>query len=261
MNTQGSKWPNSLTLVRHIQSGFQQLKLDKANDPLHKQLKRAYALDPNSKVTQSLARQVWEKYPPSHGDHNTPTTAEGQASAVAMAQALKERIMLPDVIYVSPYGRTWTTLEHMKKGWPELKEVKTYEDYRLRELDHGLASIYNDWRVFFALHPEQRMLHRFQGDYWYRWPQGENVPDVQFRARSLNDTFMREFAEQNILVVSHHLYILAAMANYLRWTDKKFLWYDKYRKPVNAGVTLFNLDPAKGKRGRLALGKYNLKLY
>jgi hypothetical protein len=72
---------------------------------------------------------------------------------------------------------------------------------------------------------------------------------------------MREYAGQSVLVISHHLYILAAMANYLRWNEKKFLWYDTYRKPVNAGVTMFTADPEQGRHGRLVLGKYNLKLY
>ena len=36
-------------------------------------------------------------------------------------------------------------------------KVKIIEDERIREQEHGLSSIYNDWRVFFTLHPEQKI--------------------------------------------------------------------------------------------------------
>lgn len=255
------KWPNSVTYVRHIQSGFQAFKAQKAQDPDYVAFRREFKRNPESEKTKSLATIILERYRLGVGDHNIPTTETGRETAQVMAGNLKSLIKLPNVIYVSPYGRTLTTLEYMQRGWPALRKVKVYEDDRLRELDHGLANAYNDWRVFFTLHPEQRITHDLLGDYWYRWPQGENIPDVRERSRSMNTTFIREFAGQDVLVISHHLYLLSAMANHLRWDAKRFLWYDTYRKPINSGVTMFKANPNKGKQGRLELEAYNQKLY
>jgi len=50
----------------------------------------------------------------------------------------------------------------MAEGWPELNGVKTVYDDRVIEQDHGLAVVYNDWRVMNLLVPGQNssMKHK-----------------------------------------------------------------------------------------------------
>lgn len=104
-------------------------------------------------------------------------------------------IPVPNAIFVSPYDRTLETLRRMTLGWPELIEVRKIEEERITEQDHGLSLLYSDWRVFSVLHPEQRQLRSIQGSYWYRYPQGENVPDVRERLRSWRGALIRDFSE------------------------------------------------------------------
>jgi len=109
--------------------------------------------------------------------------------------------------------------------------------------------------------PGQEQLYEAQGKYWYRLPQGENVPDVRDRWRSVQNTLVREYAEQDVLIVTHHLSILALRANLEGFDDKEFIRLDDHEKPVNCGVTVFRGHPDQGSDGKLVMETYNEQLY
>lgn len=255
------KWPETLTLVRHDVSEFNALKPQKAADPLYREFLSAYDRDPHSDVARRLAIEIHGKYALKHGDHDTPLAPDSGVQATQMATVLKTRIGVPDVIFVSPYKRTHQTLEAMAVGWPDLKNVKTVEEERIREQDHGAAALYNDWRVFNVMHPEQIDLRHNDGPYWYRYPQGENVPDVRERLRSWLTTLTRDFFEQGVLAVTHHLAILSLRANLERLGAEDFERMDIHEKPINAGVTIYRGDRTQGTDGHLVLATYNEQLY
>jgi broad specificity phosphatase PhoE len=258
------KWPESLSLVRHDVSAFNQLHTLKSQDPVYQEFRSAYDQGQWSDVTEQLAYRVMEHFALEVGDHDTPLVPveEGQKSnAELMASNLRNKIQVPDTIFVSPYKRTHQTLERMMQGGPELSEVRVVEEDRIREQDHGLALIYNDWRVFNTIHPEQRKLRDREGSYWYRFPQGENVPDVRERLRSWLGTVSRDYYEKNLLAVTHHLAILSLRANLERWSDERFIEVDTNEKPINAGVTIYRGDSTQGTDGHLVLDVYNALLY
>lgn len=255
------KWPETLTLVRHDSSAYNVLKPLKKESLLYQEFEKSYEKDPDSDQSRRLANEVIENFSLKYGDHNTPLAAGAGIQAEKMATNLKKRINLPDIIFVSPYERTTTTLEKMTKGWPELRNVKIIQEERITEQDHGLAILYSDWKVFNVLHPEQRELYSRQGAYRYRYPQGENIPDVRERLRSWTNTLTRDYSEQNVMVISHHLSILSFRSNLERLDEKEFLRLDDEEKPINAGVTIYKGDPNIGTNGRLILEEYNLKLY
>jgi broad specificity phosphatase PhoE len=258
------KWPNTLTVVRHGQSAYNELKGLKEADPLYAEFKRAYSRrgkDP--RAAKELAQQLISagKFILGCGDHDTKLTDAGGQQAEVTGSRLSELISLPDVIFVSPYLRTHHTLGRLAVGWPELADVKTVEEERVREQEHGLALLYNDWRIFNTMHPEQEKLRNLQGPYWYRYPQGENVPDVRERHRSMLGTFTRDYAEQNVLIVGHHLSILSLRANLERLDADGFIDLDLNHKPVNCGATVYRGGPNLGQDGHLELDIYNQQLY
>jgi broad specificity phosphatase PhoE len=258
------KWPETLTLVRHDVSAFNDANRRKEADPVFQDFKQAFAQDHTSTRTKSLAAYIRANYALGYGDHNTPLAAipEGKTSrSEIMASALKKLMPLPDVVFVSPYLRTKQTLERMKSGWPQLQDVTTIEEYRIAEQDHGLAQLYGDWRVFETFNPEQHLLYNLLGEYWYRYPQGESVPDVQERLRSWVTTLTREFHGLVVLAVLHHLSILALRANLERWKDKDFIQVNHAEKPDNASVTIYHGQADHKNSGRLVLNQYNLKLF
>lgn len=258
------KWPNTLTVIRHGESAYNELKGRKAEDPLYKEFKRAYnRRKKEPEVARQLARQILDegKFTLNHGDHDTPLTKRGEWQARTTGEKLKNVIALPEVIFVSPYLRTHQTLGNLALGWPELADVKTVEEERIREQEHGLALLYSDWRIFNVLHPEQERLRDLQGPYWYRYPQGENVPDVRERHRSMLGTFTRDYAKKDVLIIGHHLSKLSLRANIERLDAAQFRDLDQNNKPVNCGVTIYRGNPHIGQNGRLELDTYNKQLY
>lgn len=141
------------------------------------------------------------------------------------------------------------------------KRCKKNNDERIREQEHGLSILYNDWRVFQTLHPEQKLLREQEGRYWYRYPQGENVADVRLRTHNWMGTLIRDFAEKKVLVVTHHLTILSLRANFERLDENGFLHLDEHEAPINCGVTVYRGNPNKGTNGKLELEAYNQKFY
>lgn len=257
------KWPETLTIVRHGESAYNELRGLKENDPLYQEFKTAYDNQEDSERILELAKQVMAvgQFVLKVGDHNTALTERGQHQAEVTGNKLSHRIDLPDVVLVSPYDRTRDTLHHMAKGWPELGQVKTIEDDRLREQEHGLALLYSDWRIFQTLHPEQKALREAQGPYWYRFPQGENVPDVRDRVRSITDKIVRDWSEQRVLLVVHHLFLLGFRANFEDLGEAGFIDLDEHDKPINCGATIYRGNPAEGQDGHLELEVYNQRLY
>lgn len=255
------KWPASLTLVRHDTSAYNVLKEAKRNDGVYAEFLAAWDKDPDGDDARKLALDVQRKFALGVGDSDTPLAdAEGSQARVT-GERMAGEFEPPDAIYVSPYKRTIETLKHLVKGWPALEGVRVFKDERIREQEHGLALLYNDWRVFETLHPEQRALRKIEGAYWYRFPQGENVPDVRLRNRSWIETLIRDWRGKRVLAVTHHLNILATRATLERLDAEEFLRLDKEETPINCGVTVYKGHPDQGSDGRLLLESYNRRYY
>lgn len=255
------KWPQSVTLIRHDESAYNAHKASRAENPNYQKFRKLFDSNPEDPECTKLARTLANAYAITVGDHNTPLAPGAGFQAEKMADNLKNTIPLPDIIFVSPYERTLHTLQHMFKTWPELRKIKTVEEGRIREQEHGLLNLYGDWRIYQALYPEQRKLHQLEGRYYYRFPQGESVEDVRERTRSWFNTLVRDFSGKNVLAITHHLTILAVRANMERLDAQQFLDLDTNNTPINAGVTIYRGHPELGKDGKLILDNYNLKMY
>ncbi len=258
------KWPETLTVVRHGESAYNALKKAREQDPRYADFKRAFnRRRKNPEVAKAMAEELVRDgtFSLGVGDHDTPLSEKGHEQARITGKKLAKMIDLPDVIFVSPYERTRETLASMATAWPELGEVKVVEEERLREQEHGTALLYNDWRIFQLMHPEQEILRDREGPYWYRYPQGENVPDARERNRSLLGTTTRDYSDKDVMWVGHHLSILSTRANLERFGADEFIRLDDEEKPVNCGVTIYRGDPDLGQNGRLVLDVYNQQLY
>lgn len=255
------KWPEILTLVRHDVSAYNVLRELKSQDALYLKFLAFFKEDPWGEDTKYLASLIQSKFALGSSDAKTPLADLDNQRAKQTGQRLKATIELPHVVIRSPYDRARRTHERLCLGWPELASVDVIEDERQREQEHGLATLYNDWRIFYVFHPEQKALYEQDGPYWYRWPQGENVPDVRLRNNIWIGTLVREFPGKRVLVVTHHLNILATRANLERLTDEEFIHLDDHEKPINLGVTTYKGDPSAGSNGRLILDSYNQSLW
>lgn len=256
------KWPSMVTLIRHDKSAYNALRDLKAEDPDYREFKQLFdEHGPHHPRVRYLAGKVKDRVRLKVGDWNTPLHDGVGHDARTVGMALSGLHPVPDVIFVSPYLRTVETLKWLKEGWPALLDVPTFEDDRIREQEHGLATLYNDKRLFYVFHPEQYDLYAIDGAYRYCYPQGENVPRVRARGHDFFEMLSREYAGKSVYVISHHLTILGIRANQERWSEEVFIYEDEYNKPINCGVTIYRGIPEQGRDGRLKLENYNLKLY
>lgn len=251
------KWPKILALVRHGQSAYNVLRAQKEADPLFQQFRKAFEKDHRSAEARDLAVQVTEKFALGISDYNTPLTAEGVRQAKETGMGLSGLIPIPDIVFVSPYHRAKETFQHIKEEWGSAMQAKLVLDDRIREQEHGLSLLYNDWRVFQTLHPEQKDFYKMMGPYWYQFPQGESVSEVRDRVRLFIEMLIRECAGKNVLVVTHHLTILSIRANMERLSSEEFIHFDEHEKPINCGVTVYEGKPDLGTNGKLQLLRYN----
>jgi broad specificity phosphatase PhoE len=266
------KWPHTVTFIRHGESAYNVLKRIKKDEgsafgAFEKRFLPEYeaATDENwvSPALLALATEARKELIDtfSKGDYLTPLTEEGMRQAEETGKHLLEHVVLPDVIYVSPYLRTRQTLEGLIRGCPELGKVRVVVEERVREQEHGLSTVYNDWRIYMVFNPIQALLYRRGGNYEYRFLNGENKADVRDRVRSFLGTLIRENQEENVLIVSHHLTLLAFRANLERWDREEFVRVDREETPINCGVTTYYGDASQGREGRLVMKEYNKKLY
>lgn len=278
------KWPEKVMLGRHGESDYNKSKLERAarqdyQDFLEARTRyrelRQHDLQERAvhglrtetiealACAQALAQALISDstFVVGANDSKTGLTKLGDQQSEATGRGLKEREegRLPDVILLSPYKRTRLTREGYIRGWPELADVKTVIEDRVREQEHGLRTIYGDWRVAEVLSPEQEMLRKATGPYWYRYPQGENVPDVRERARSVNNTLIRDYSGKVVLIITHHLYILSHRANQERWEEEDFIDANRNDRPDNGSITTYICDSDQGEDGKLILppGGYN----
>ncbi len=263
------KWPNSLTFIRHGESAYNELKLRKLENPEYAHFKELFDRDfavaederwPSEEL-KTLARSIWQKTKLTVSDYGTPLTQVGYEQARKTGSELSKVIAVPDIIYASPYLRTRQTLQGIQEGWPELVKVKIVPEERIREQEHGMSTVFNDWRVHYTLDPLQGLLYKLEGDYEYRHLNGENKADVRDRVRSFLATLIREESGKNVLMISHHLTLLSLRSNLERWDRERFIKADEIEKPINCGVTIYKGNPNVGKEGRLILDTYNKKLY
>jgi len=252
------KWPKHITIIRHGQSEYNLLHDRKRKDPDYQRFKIAYEADYQSIPTRDWARSMRERYVLPYSDDKTPLTELGMEQARLTAKNISTQIAPPDVIIHSPYLRVVQTLQEMKTGWPDLAKVPAVSDDRIREQEHGLALLYNDWRIFHVCHPEQKRLLDLVGPYWYRYPQGESAAEVcGQRIGQMFDMLIREYAGKDVWLIAHHLTILEARVKMERLSPEEFIRLDEEEKPVNCGVTRYACNPELGKDGKMELEFYN----
>jgi len=251
------KWPKSITLVRHGQSEYNKLRLKKEKDERYQLFKKAFEENPHSPECLKLAEEMLKKFALNVSDYETGLTSHGRQQAQMTGRNIKFSIPTPDIVIVSPYLRTHKTFELMCDSWPELAQRKPIPDDRVREQEHGLSLLYNDWRLFEVFHPEQHALRNLLGPYWYQFPQGESVSQVRDRIRSFTSTLIREYAGKDVMVITHHLTILSFRANFERLSPEEFIRLDEEEKPKNCGVTIYKCNPDIGSGGKLEIDCYN----
>lgn len=160
-----------------------------------------------------------------------------------------------DICFVSPYFRTKATAEEIARQLPY--NMKIYPDNTIREKEfgrlHGLQAVHVKDRF-----PEEYKARERDGKYWYRFPGGENYPDVEMRVMSFLERLSREYAGRSVLVVTHQVPYKMIRAVLQHLDEHQVLGLEAVS---NCGIQEYILDRRKSPEGRLKLKTFNYVAY
>jgi 2,3-bisphosphoglycerate-dependent phosphoglycerate mutase len=193
-----------------------------------------------------------------HRDADIPLSARGERQAEALgrwfaAMPADER---PEIVLASPYVRARQTAERLLAagGLDVAPEIAL--DERLREKEFGVLD-----RLTYAgierLHPEQAEFRRLLGKFYHRPPGGESWCDVILRLRSALDSIALHHAGERVLIVCHQVIVLCLRYLLENLDEARLLAIDREGDVANCSVTEYAFDAALGRRGGMALRRYN----
>ncbi len=105
--------------------------------------------------------------------------------------------------------------------------------------------------------PELAEQRAHVGKFYFRPPGGESWCDVILRLRSVLDTLAREYRGDRVLIVGHQVIVNCLRYLLERLDEQAILEIDRQGDVPNCGVTLYEFDPAAGRRGKLVLRQAN----
>lgn len=236
-----------LTTIRHGESEYNKHRSNLKESTLYKEFLEGLSIgQSDNDVIQNIAIRLLGLNRDFEKNEDIPLSESGRAQARNTASKLKNLIEVPDVIYLSPYKRTVETLSQMVIGWPELGKVQTFEDKRLVEQEHGQFLKYGDWKLFCFYNPDQHEIRNERGIYYYRYPDGESIEDVQNRTKSLLEEISEKCRGKQVLIVSHNIAILAIMANIEELEPEEIIENIRKGESVNCGVTTYRRGNKQG---------------
>jgi probable phosphoglycerate mutase len=253
MNTE-SKWPANLVIVRHGQS------------------------QRNVEKEAAKAKGLFKSYVGDVRDQDTPLTPLGEGQALHVGTYLRDtfvnKVGAFDVVLMSPYLRTRQTTNKIlqglgvdnKAGLDSYRPApRVTQDERLREIEFGIFDGLTREGLA-AKYPEEVRRREKEGKYWYRPPGGESRPDVGLRLQSLLITIAREFANQNVLIVTHSVVVMMFRKLLERWTEELYLEVDSTDDVKNCSITNYRSESYHHPRttygsNKLKLVEYNTICY
>ena len=282
----------NITFVRHLESIYNDYKKVIREDPKYIEFNETE--DPEKKW--DLARELLHHYRKNIGvDFSTGISEEGKRQWETYGKLYAELVnanpeIFPTLIIISPYWRTRMTAHYFLKyvKWLEIeldklidpnnkqdliigkfqwKDISIRLSNRVRERDHGSAVAPSFLREYIdstdpyspsALlsEDEEDIQYYFNAPIW-----GESQVQVEDRIKVELNSIMTE-KHQNILVVSHHIAILAVLNTIFAGSMNTYYNIDRNRRPDNGSLTVISEIPMTqtGQKDKLRVSAYNLKL-
>ncbi len=233
-----AKWPQNLVLIRHGESEYN----------LERRLIALGESDGHSDGLK-LTRNA-----------DIVLTKEGIQQARATGDFLHERYEKFDVVFVSPFKRADETAEHILAAW-HADTPPIIVDERLREKEFGIFFALTD-REIKEQYPEWANLRGIEGRYYFRPPGGESYPDIAIRVGSFLATIVRDWADKNVLIVSHAAVLLAFHKILARMSEREILELVEGAEIKNCAILSYTprVSPETG-REQLILEVFNKIAY
>lgn len=264
----------NIMFIRHLESIYNEYKKKIRKDPRYLEFK--ITNDPTRK--QILAIQLLEEYRTQIWiDFSTWISQEWHLQWEKYwklyAQIIRQNPeIFPEMIIVSPYLRTRITAHYFLRyiEWLDLdierlidpknrkdlliwtfnwKQVSIKFNNRFRERDHGsdvAPSFLRDYiQSLSPFNPPKDVIWEDWSDIMYYFnapPWWESMVSVEDRIKIWLDKLMGEEVK-NIMVVSHHIAILAVLNNIFWWSLNTYFNLDDNWKPQNWSISLVSQIP------------------
>ena len=232
--SQEQKWPDVIWIVRHGESAGNVARdaAERAGHP----------------VIDIATRDV-----------DVPLSRLGERQAVALGRwfgkmSAGER---PTIVLTSPYVRARETADLLLEAAKiDPGEITFFSDERLREKEFGILDRLTKIGIR-SKHPEQAEIRLTLGKFYHRPPGGESWCDVILRLRNIIDTLTREYRHERVLIMAHSVVVLCFRYLLERLTEEQILTIDREQDVANCAVTTYEFDPTIGRKGKLALRRFN----
>ena len=189
-----------------------------------------------------------------HRDVDVPLSALGERQATALGEWFgrmppEER---PTVVLCSPYVRARETARLIARAATLDEDAEPVADERLREKEFGILDRLTVHGIR-AKYPELAEQRSHVGKFYFRPPGGESWCDVILRLRGVLDMITREYRGERVLIVAHQVTVSCFRYLLERMDEHQILGIDRMGDVPNCGVTSYEFDPARGRRGKLVL--------
>lgn len=133
-------------------------------------------------------------------DSTVELTPLGQEQSTVLGKWLSNRPL--DAVVSSPYLRARETARIALAEFPAQQRPPVRYDERLRDREMGVLEMLTRAAINRRF-PEEHRRRGWAGDFYYRPPGGESMPDVLLRVRSFLADAQPRYPGQRVLVVAH----------------------------------------------------------
>lgn len=212
--------PKSLWLVRHGQST--------ANLARHK-----------AEAEKLLTIDYAER------EMDIPLSETGIEQSISVGRWFEFQPVKPTLIFVSPYLRTLETSRFISES-AKLGNLEIIQDERLRERELGIFDRLTKYGAMQKF-PEECEKREHFGKFYYRPHGGENWADVALRLRSFWRDLCLNYADENVLIVTHEVVIRVFRYVIERMTEEEIMAIDRASDIENGAVSAYNFDAERNK--------------
>ena len=233
--TDEQKWPSVIWIVRHGQSAGNVAR----------------------ETAESTGRPIID-LPMRDVDVPLSPLGERQAGALGRWFATLPEEERPTIVISSPYLRAQETarLAIDAAGMDMESDISYMTDERLREKEFGVFDRMTKEGVE-KKYPELAEMRSVLGKFYHRPPGGESWCDVILRLRSVIDTITRDYRAERVLIVCHQVVVSGFRYLLERMSEEEIMAIDNAKDVANCSITCYEFDPARGRRGKLALRLFN----
>jgi broad specificity phosphatase PhoE len=171
---------------------------------------------------------------------DVPLSAEGVKQSIAVGKKFANLKDKPTVVISSPYLRTLETTRLILET-AKIENVQTLRDERLRERELGIFDRLTK-RGGMRKFPEECAKREQLAKFYFRPPSGESWCDVALRVRGAWRDIRENFADENVLIVTHEAVIHLFRYILENLTEEEILAIDRACDVANCAVTTYEFN-------------------